>query len=149
MILYQKNIFFTKETSKIPTIQFLESEHPLEFKIKALKTMGYYPLKVKFPSLITFKEMNNVVHQELNTLQHLRIPMTIQEVIMCFNGDQNKIDFNISSRIKANMEELKALTNKNFQETLGFLKTILARYHHDMKHMGCLGYVCRRSRLWF
>jgi len=62
MILYQKNIFFTKETSKIPTIQFLESEHPLEFKIKALKTMGYYPLKVKFPSLITFKEMNNVVH---------------------------------------------------------------------------------------
>jgi len=61
--------------------------------------------------------------------------MTIQEVILCFNGDHNKIDFNISSGVKDIMEELEASPNKNFKETLGFLKAILARYHHDMKHM--------------
>jgi hypothetical protein len=54
---------------------------------------------------------------------------------MCFNGDHKKIDFNISSGVKDIMEELEASPNKNFKETLGFLKTILARYHHDMKHM--------------
>jgi len=108
--------------------------------------MGCYPLKVNLPSLITFQEMNNVVHQELNTLQNLGISMTIQEVILCFNGDHKKIDFNISSGVKANMEELEAPPNKNFKETL---KTILARYHHDMKHMRCLDYFYRRSRLWF
>ena len=79
--------------------------------------------------------MNNVVHQELNTLQNSGIPMTIQEVILCFNGDQKKIDFNISSGVKASMMELEALANKNFQETLGFLKTIPAMYHHEVKHM--------------
>jgi len=75
--------------------------------------------------------------------------MTIQEVIPYFNGDHKKIDFNISSGVKANMEELEAPPNKNFKETMGFLKTILARYHHDMKHMRCLDYFYRRSRLWF
>jgi len=93
--------------------------------------------------------MNNVVHQELNTLQSMGIPMTIQEVILCFNGDQKKIDFKISSRVKATIIELQAPTNKNFKETSGFLKIILARYHHDMKHMSCLDYFDRRSRLWF
>jgi len=121
-------------------------EHPFKFKIRALKAMGCYPLKVNLPSLITFQEMNNVVHQELNTLQNLGIPITIQEVILCFNGDHKKIDFNISSGVKANMEELKAPPNKNFKETL---ETILARYHNDMKHMRCLDYFYHRSRLWF
>jgi len=79
--------------------------------------------------------MNNVVHQEIITLQNLEIPMTIQEVILCFNVDQKKIDFNISSGVTANMEELEVPTNKDFQETLGFLKTILAMYHHEVKHM--------------
>jgi hypothetical protein len=116
-------------------MQFLESEHTLEFKIRALKAIGCYPTKVNLPSLITFQEMNNIVHQELITLQNLEIPMTIQEVIMCFNGDHKKIDFNISSRVIANMEELEAPTNKDFQETLSFLKTILVRYHHEVKHM--------------
>jgi hypothetical protein len=64
--------------------------------------------------------------------------MTILDVILCFNDDHNKIDFNISNRVQANMEELEVPTNKNFEETLGFLKTILARYHHDMKHMDVL-----------
>jgi hypothetical protein len=32
---------------------------------------------------------------------------------MCFNGAHNKIDFNISSGVKANMEELEASPNKN------------------------------------
>ncbi|KAJ6936909.1 hypothetical protein NC652_011561 [Populus alba x Populus x berolinensis] len=119
-------------------MQFLEKEHPLEFKIRALEAMGCYPLKVNLPSLVTFQEMNNVVHQELNTLQNLGILMTIKEVIMCFNGDQKKIDFNISSGVKASIIELEAPANKNFQETLGFLKTILARYHHEVKHMAVL-----------
>ncbi|KAJ7001249.1 hypothetical protein NC653_011626 [Populus alba x Populus x berolinensis] len=60
---------------------------------------------------------------------------------MCFNGDQKKIDFNISSGVKASMMELEASANKNFQETLGFLKIILARYHHEhheVKHMAVL-----------
>ena len=61
--------------------------------------------------------------------------MIILDVIMCFNDAHNKIDFYISSGVKANIEELEASPNKNFKETLGFLKTILARYHHDMKHM--------------
>jgi len=75
--------------------------------------------------------------------------MTILDVILCFNGDHNKIDFNISNGVQANMEELEVPTNKNFEETLGFLKTILARYHYDMKHMRCLDYFYHRSRLWF
>jgi hypothetical protein len=62
MILYKKNLFFTKQTSKIPKTQFFESKHPLEFKIIALKVMGCYLLKVNLPSLIIFQEMNNVVH---------------------------------------------------------------------------------------
>jgi len=73
----------------------------------SLKAIGCYPLKDNLPSLITFQEMNNVVHQELNTLQNLGTPMTILDVIMCFNGDHNKIYFNISSRVQANMEELE------------------------------------------
>jgi hypothetical protein len=60
-----------------------------------------------------------------------------------------KLRSNICSGVKANMEELEASPNKNFKETLGFLKTILARYHYDMKHIGCLDYFYRRSRLWF
>jgi len=79
--------------------------------------------------------MNNIFHQKLISLQNLKIPITIQKVILCFNGDQKKITFNIFSGVKANMTELEAPTNKNFQETLGFLKTILARYHHETKHM--------------
>jgi hypothetical protein len=31
--------------------------------------------------------------------------------------------------------ELEAPTNKNFEETLGFLKTILGSYHHEVKHL--------------
>jgi hypothetical protein len=30
-------------------MQFLEREHPLKFKIRALKAMGCYPLKVNIP----------------------------------------------------------------------------------------------------
>jgi hypothetical protein len=71
--------------------------------------MSCYPLKVKLPSLITFQEMNNVVHDEQNTLQDLEIPMTLLEVILCLNGDQKKIDFNISSGDKANMTEFREL----------------------------------------
>jgi hypothetical protein len=54
---------------------------------------------------------------------------------MCFNGDKKKIYFNISNGVKANITKLEVPTNKSFQETLGFLKTILARYHHEVKHM--------------
>jgi hypothetical protein len=71
--------------------------------------MSCYPLKVNLPSLITFQEMNNVVHDEQNTLQDLEIPMTLLEVILCLNGDQKKIDFNISSGDKANMTEFREL----------------------------------------
>jgi hypothetical protein len=59
--------------------------------------------------------------------------MTLLEVILCFNGDQKKIDFNISSGVKANVTELEAPTNKYFEETLGFLKIIVASYHHEVK----------------
>jgi len=97
-------------------MQFLESEHPLEFKMRALKAMSCYPLKANLPSLITFQEMNNVVHQEIITLQNLETPMTIQEVIPCFNGDQKKIDFNISSGVTANMEELEEPITKTFKK---------------------------------
>jgi hypothetical protein len=97
--------------------------------------MGCYPLKVNLPILITLQEKNNVVHEELNTLQDFGIPITLLEVILCFNGDQKKIDFNISSVVKANVTEFEALTNKNIEETLGFLKTTLASYHHEVKHL--------------
>jgi len=114
MILYKKIFFFPKQTSKIPKMQFFESEHPLEFKIIALKAMSCYPLKVNLPSLIIFQEMNNVVHQELNTLQNLEILITIQEVILCFNGDKKNIDFNISNGVKASITKLEVPTNKSF-----------------------------------
>jgi hypothetical protein len=136
MILYlETSFFFTRETSKITTMQFLERENPLQFKIRALKAMGCYPVKVNLPILITLQEKNNVVHQELNTLQDLIIPMTLLEVILCFNCDQKKIDLNISSGVKTNMTKLEAPPNKNFEETLGFLKTIHASYHHEVKHL--------------
>jgi hypothetical protein len=31
--------------------------------------------------------------------------------------------------------KLEVPTNKSFQETLGFLKTILVRYYHEAKHI--------------
>jgi hypothetical protein len=123
-----------KKPSNSPTIQFVEREHPPKFKIRALKAIGCYPLKANLPSLITFQEMNNVVHKELNTLQDLGIPMILLEVILCFNGDQKKIDFIISNGVKANVTEFEAPTNTKFEETVGFLKTILASYHHEVKH---------------
>jgi len=115
-------------------MQFLEREHPLHFKIRALEAMGCYPVRVNLPSLITFQEMNNVVHEEQNTLQDLGIPMTVIEVILCFNGDKKKINFNISSGVKTNMTELEAPTNKYFQ-TLSLLKTIVPSYHHEVKNL--------------
>jgi hypothetical protein len=33
------------------------------------------------------------------------------------------------------MIELEGPPNKNFEETLGFFKTILASYHHEVKHL--------------
>ena len=60
--------------------------------------------------------------------------MILLEVILCFNGDQKKIDFIISNGVKANVTEFEAPTNTKFEETVGFLKTILASYHHEVKH---------------
>jgi len=77
LILYQETSLFFSQVNppKSPQCNFLKRSI---LSNSSLKAIGCYPLKDNLTSLITFQEMNNVVHQELNTLQNLGIPMTIQ-----------------------------------------------------------------------
>jgi hypothetical protein len=42
--------------------------------------------------------------------------MTILEVILCFNGDKKKIDFNISVELKPIYKNLKRQLTKTFKK---------------------------------